>query len=88
MLANIGDTPIERQFQLLGIYEVASCKQTESLQCEEKFPNNYGHVVLSSVGFNIGRSEAFFYIEHICGLCGGGRYVLMREKQRSLGNGG
>jgi len=38
-----------------------------------------GLVVLSGVGFNLSQSQAVFYINHFCGLCGGGRYVLMEK---------
>jgi hypothetical protein len=31
------------------------------------------------VGFNPSRTQAVFYIDHFCGLCGGGRYVLMEK---------
>jgi hypothetical protein len=38
-----------------------------------------GLVVLSGVGFNLSESQAVFYIKHFCGLCGGGRYMLMEK---------
>lgn len=46
---------------------------------QEKFPRNIGLVTLSGVGFNLSRTQAVFYIDHFCGLCGGGRYVLMER---------
>jgi hypothetical protein len=46
---------------------------------QQKFPRNMGLVVLSGVGFNSSRTQAVFYIDHFCGLCGGGRYVLMEK---------
>jgi hypothetical protein len=49
---------------------------------QEKFPRNMGLVALSGVGFNPSKAQAVFYINHFCGLCGGGRYVLM-EKVRN-----
>ena len=45
----------------------------------EKFPRNIGLVTLSGVGFSLSRTQAVFYINHFCGLCGGGRYVLMEK---------
>ena len=44
-----------------------------------RFPDAYGYVALSRVGFNRDSSQALFYIDHFCGLCGGGRFVLMRS---------
>jgi hypothetical protein len=48
---------------------------------EKKFPNNQGYIAVSQAGFNFNKSEAIFYIDHFCGLCGGGRYVLMRKTE-------
>jgi hypothetical protein len=35
--------------------------------------------VRSDVGFNRNHTQAVFYIDHFCGLCGGGRYVRMAK---------
>jgi hypothetical protein len=48
---------------------------------QKRFPNSLGYVVVSQAGFNFNKSEAIFYIDHFCGLCGGGRYVLMRKTE-------
>ena len=45
----------------------------------EKFPHSYGYQTFSRVGFNRDFSEAVFYTEHLCGLCGEGEYVFMRK---------
>jgi hypothetical protein len=50
-----------------------------SPEFQKKFPDNLGFVALSGVGFNPSRTQAVFYIDHFCGLCGGGRYVLMEK---------
>jgi hypothetical protein len=44
---------------------------------QKKFPHNLGYIALSGVGFDSSHTQAVFYIDHFCGLCGGGRYVLM-----------
>ena len=46
---------------------------------QARFPNNLGYIAISHAGFNFDKTEAIFYIDHFCGLCGGGRYVLMRR---------
>ena len=56
---------------------LASNSQITSTDFQKRFPNNLGYVVLSAVGFNRNQTQAVFYIDHFCGLCGGGRYVLM-----------
>jgi hypothetical protein len=38
-----------------------------------------GFIVLSGVGFNSTHTQAVFYIDHFCGLCGGGECVLMEK---------
>lgn len=43
------------------------------------FPISLGSIAVSRAGVNLAETEAIFYIDHFCGLCGGGRYVLMRK---------
>jgi hypothetical protein len=50
-----------------------------SAEFQKEFPDNQGLTVLSGVGFNRTRTQAVFYIDHFCGFCGGGRYVLMAK---------
>lgn len=82
LLMNFRARSLERRFSLEGSYSLVSEAVTQSPKFQEKFPNAYGYIVLSSVGFNRENSEAHFYIEHICGLCGSGRYVLMRKSDQ------
>jgi hypothetical protein len=58
---------------------LASASEISSTDFQKRFPNNLGYVVLSAVGFNREQTQAVFYIDHFCGLCGGGRYVLMEK---------
>ena len=58
---------------------LASESEIRSADFQKKFPNNLGYIVLSAVGFNRDQTQAVFYIDHFCGLCGGGRYVLMEK---------
>jgi hypothetical protein len=62
---------------------LASPSEITSADFEKRFPNNLGYVVLSAVGFNRDQTQAVFYIDHFCGLCGGGRYVLMEKSRGS-----
>lgn len=48
---------------------------------QKKFPNSLGYVAVSQAGFNFNKSEAIFYVDHFCGLCGGGRHVLMKKTE-------
>lgn len=78
---NLFRTHIESKFSLPA--RATACVTSEgkysSPAFQEKFPRNMGLVVLSGVGFNSSKTQAVFYINHFCGLCGGGRYVLMEK---------
>jgi len=50
-----------------------------SPEFQKKYPHNLGFIILSGVSFNPTHTHAVFYIDHFCGLCGGGRYVLMEK---------
>lgn len=78
---NLFRTRIESEFSLPSRATVCVTSDAEysSPAFQEKFPRNMGLVVLSGVGFNRSKTQAVFYINHFCGLCGGGRYVLMEK---------
>ena len=45
-----------------------------------RYPNSYGLIFFSNVGFNVQRDQAFVYAGEICGgLCGSGQYVLLSK---------
>src|SRR6476660_6517230 len=54
-------------------------KAASSNEFDARFPDNLGSIAVSRAGVNLSETEAIFYIDHFCGLCGGGRYVLMRK---------
>ena len=54
-------------------------KADSSGEFQTRFPNNMGYIAVSQAGFNFSKTEAIFYLDHFCGLCGGGRYVFMRK---------
>jgi|ERR1700733_449440 len=78
---NLFRTRIESKFSLPA--RATACVTSEgaygSRAFQETFPRNMGLVALSGVGFSPSRTQAVFYINHFCGLCGGGRYVLMEK---------
>jgi hypothetical protein len=41
-----------------------------------RFPSRYGALTFSRVAFNRDLTEAFFYTEHLWGLCGEGKIRL------------
>jgi len=51
-------------------------------QMEKRFPDSFGYLTVSAVGFNKERNEALVEMSHACGnLCGGGRYhILLKSK--------
>jgi hypothetical protein len=68
------DLRLPVQYELLPESDL---QNFESLQ--KRFPLHFGYVTLSRVGFNRDFSQALFYTDHFCGLCGGGGYVLMEK---------
>jgi hypothetical protein len=46
---------------------------------QRRFPKNFGYIAVSQAGFNFSKTEAILYIDHFCGLCGGGSYILMHK---------
>jgi hypothetical protein len=55
-------------------------EQTQSSgEFQTRFPKSLGYIAVSRAGFNLNKTEAIFYLDHFCSLCGGGRYVLMRK---------
>jgi len=81
LVRNLFQTRILPKFVLPIRATVAITSQSDygSPEFQKKFPHNLGFIVLSGVGFNPTRTQAVFYIDHFCGLCGGGRYVLMEK---------
>ncbi len=90
LVRNLFQTRILPRFVLPGRATVALATQSDiqsdsygSTEFQKKFPHNLGFITLSGVGFNPTRTQALFYIDHFCGLCGGGRYVLMEKMNGS-----
>ncbi len=83
-LTNVLVTDIQADLHLpSGVTPVfVSRKELERFgrnEFQTRFPNNFGYIAVSHIGLNLTKSEAVFYIDHFCGLCGGGGYVLMRK---------
>lgn len=51
----------------------------QSLNFQQRFPNNLGYIAVSQPGINFSKTEAILYVDHFCPLCGGGGYILMRK---------
>ncbi len=81
LVRNLFSTRILPRFVLPTRAQLALTSQSDygSPEFQKKFPRNLGFIALSGVGFNPSRTQAVFYIDHFCGLCGGGRYVLMEK---------
>jgi hypothetical protein len=80
--ANLRDVRLERRFLLRARYEVATEQEMKLYPSEAffaRFPSSYGALTFSRVAFNRDLTEAFFYTEHLCGLCGEGKFVYMRK---------
>jgi hypothetical protein len=80
IVRNLLRTRLQPKFHLPSRAKVAFTSiSVDSPDFRMKYPNIMGLVRLSGVGFDTGHVQAVFYIDHLCGLCGGGRYVLMEK---------
>jgi hypothetical protein len=80
--ANVHDLTLERRFHLRSRYEIATEQEMKLYPSEAffaRFPSSYGVLTFSRVAFNRDLTQAFFYTEHLCGLCGEGKFVYMRK---------
>ena len=81
-VTNLWDVTLEPKFRLPARYEFATENEMKLYPYEgffKRFPNSYGALTFSRVAFNRELTEAFFYTEHLCGLCGEGKFVYMRK---------
>ena len=83
-LSNLFVTDVQAELHLpSGVTTVfvsrKELERTGSNNVQARFPNNFGYIAVSHIGLNLAKSEAIFYIDHFCGLCGGGGYVVMRK---------
>ena len=79
---NLSDMSLQRRFQLSARYELATGQEMNlypSAAFLTRFPAGYGVLTFSRVAFNRDLTEAYFYTEHLCGLCGAGKFVFMRK---------
>jgi hypothetical protein len=82
LIANLRDERLDSRFRLSAKYELLTDEDMNlypSSRFMRRFPNSYGYLTFSRVAFNRDLTEAFFYTEHVCGLCGEGKYVFMRK---------
>ncbi|HET6180100.1 MAG TPA: hypothetical protein VFE61_24480 [Candidatus Sulfotelmatobacter sp.] len=80
--SNLLNEQLEERFTLSATYHLATDQETNLYPYEQfwkRFPKSYGYLTFSRIGFNRDLTEAFFYTEHIGGLCGEGKYVFMRK---------
>lgn len=80
-LANLRTHTLERRFGISADYELLDSASLSSPNLNERLPRSYGYLTFSSIAFSPDLSDALFYTEHMCGLCGGGEFVLMRRVQ-------
>lgn len=80
VFVNLRSMKLDAKFVLPAKYALATTEDVRrftTFDFEKRFPNSYGYITLSKVGFSRDGRQALFYTEHSCGLCGNGEYVLM-----------
>jgi len=74
---------LQRSFALPVKYELMTKAEVAlypTMAFQARFPGNYGYHRFTRVGFNSVLTEAVFYTDHMCGLCGEGKYVFMKKQ--------
>jgi hypothetical protein len=66
------------RYKLASAEEIASYG-TEDGDWHQRFPHSAGYFTFSAVGFSLDRQRAFLAVDYVCGLCGGGYLVLLRN---------
>lgn len=83
--ANLGSEQLQPRFTIPAQYKLANDAdmalhdEDDGRPLMQRFPKSYGYLTFTRIGFNRDLTEALFYTEHICGLCGGGQYMYMRK---------
>lgn len=78
LVRNIRSEQLEERMTIPAQYALATDAEIAN-GFPQRFPRNYGYLTFTRAGFNRDLTEAVFYTEHICGLCGEGKYVHMRK---------
>jgi len=78
-LRNLFSRRLSRQFHLRGSYLLIPSTDTSTLT-EAQLRSSYGVMRFSKVTFRNQDTEAFFYQEHLCGMCGYGSFVHMAKE--------
>jgi hypothetical protein len=80
LLSNLWGKSLTREFDISAQYLLITKTEALSYPFDSiQYPSSYGYLIFSDIGLNADSIEALFYTEHICGLCGGGEYVLMQK---------
>jgi hypothetical protein len=84
LLGNLLPHAIDKRLTLSGPYHLADASTIAAYGqrgpgWERLFPRSVGYFVLSTVGFTADQNQALLQIDHFCGLCGHGGYVLLRK---------
>jgi len=78
-LKNLRRHELGRRFAISADYQLIGAVDLSLLAIYQQYPRSHGFLTFSPVAFSFDEKEALFYTEHICGLCGGGQYVLLRK---------
>ena len=83
LVANFRSEQLKEHFAIPAEYVLATedevRKYGQDPSLKQRFAHSYGYLTFTRVGFNRQLTDAVFYTEHVCGLCGEGKYVHMRK---------
>ncbi len=84
LLGNLRSHPVRQNLALSAQYRLANAGAVATYgqdwaRWKTLFPGSSGYFELSTVGFNSDQTQALLHVDHVCGLCGHGGYVLLRK---------
>ena len=83
LVANLRPEQLKEHFTIPAQYILATedeiQRSGQDPLIKQRFARGYGYLTFTRVGFNRQLTDAVFYTEHVCGMCGEGKYVHMRK---------
>jgi hypothetical protein len=79
LLESLHSSRFERKFAIPAPYKLVSSTEPPGYSETDQLAS-YGMMTFSHVTFNHNATRASFYMEHLCGLCGEGSFVVMEKK--------
>ncbi len=79
LLQSMWSVPLDRNFSIPAPYKLVTSTISPGYS-EADQRASYGMLRFSRVTFNHNATRASFYMEHLCGMCGQGAFIVMEKR--------